>query len=740
LDFVIVTAMEETQQQQAKNALTTRPTLEGVLERIVFFNEENSFTVARLQVPGKKDLVTIVGALPLSTPGETLRLKGQWVVDTKFGQQFRVESCLSVLPATIIGIQKYLGSSLVKGIGPVMAKRIVDKFGLDTFDIIEENPERLTEAEGIGPIRTERITKAWQEQKQIREVMVFLQGHEISPAYAVKIFRAYGDKSVSVVKENPYRLALDISGIGFKTADKVARSMGIDPNSQIRAEAGIIHVLSELVDEGHCYYPYDELKQKVAELLEIDPAILETALAALAREERILIEVLPETKAVYLTPLHVAEANVARRLKTLMASPKQALQIDVEKAIAWVESTSHINLAETQKLALRKTIIGKVVVLTGGPGTGKTTLINSLVKILEKKGQRIVLASPTGRAAKRLSEVTGREAKTIHRLLEFSPKEGGFKRNEDNPLDADLVVIDEASMVDILLMNNLLKAIPLTATLLLVGDVDQLPSVGPGNILKDIIASGSVETIILTAIFRQAQESLIIVNAHRVNGGEFPQLKPQPGQRSDFYFIEKDDPEEVLGVIKELCIKRLPVAFRLNPLDDIQVMTPMHRGTVGVANLNAELQALLNPQGKAITRGGRLFRVNDKVMQIKNNYEKDVFNGDIGALAAIDLEPQKVQVKFEGRMVDYELNDLDDLVLAYAISIHKSQGAEYPVVVVPLLSQHYIMLQRNLLYTAITRAKRLVVLVGSKRAIAIAVRNNKVQRRFTNLAAKLCHG
>ena len=740
MDFVIVTAMEETQHQPAKNPLTARPTLEGVLERIVFFNEENSFTVARLQVPGKKDLVTIVGALSLPTPGETLRLKGQWVVDKKFGQQFRVESCLSVLPATIIGIQKYLGSSLIKGIGPVMAKRIVDKFGLDTFDIIEENPERLTEAEGIGPIRTERITKAWQEQKQIREVMVFLQGHEISPAYAVKIFKAYGDKSVSVVKENPYRLALDISGIGFKTADKVARSMGIDPNSQIRAEAGIIHVLSELVDEGHCYYPYDELKQKVAELLEIDPAILETALAALARGERILIEELPETKAVYLTPLHVAEVNVARRLKTLMASPKQALQIDVEKAIEWVQSTSHINLAETQKLALRKTISGKVVVLTGGPGTGKTTLINSLVRILEKKGQRIVLASPTGRAAKRLSEVTGREAKTIHRLLEFSPKEGGFKRNEDNPLDADLVVIDEASMVDILLMNHLLKAIPLTATLLLVGDVDQLPSVGPGNVLKDIIASGSVETIILTEIFRQAQESLIIVNAHRVNRGEFPQLKPQQGQRSDFYFIEKDDPEEVLGVIKELCIKRLPNAFRLNPLDDIQVMTPMHRGTVGVANLNAELQALLNPQGKAITRGGRLFRVNDKVMQIKNNYEKDVFNGDIGTLAAIDLEEQKVQVKFEGRMVDYELSDLDDLVLAYAISIHKSQGAEYPAVVVPLLSQHYIMLQRNLLYTAITRAKRLVVLVGSKRAIAIAVRNNKVQRRYTNLAAKLCNG
>ena len=730
--------MRDNPSSNALSSLSDRhSTLEGVLERIVFFNEENSFTVARLQVVGKKDLITIVGALPLPTPGETLRLKGQWVVDTKFGQQFRVESCLSVLPATIVGIQKYLGSSLIKGIGPIMARRIVDKFGLETFDIIEDSPERLREAEGIGPIRTERITNAWQEQKEIREVMVFLQGHEVSPAYAVKIYKIYGDKAISVVKENPYRLALDISGIGFKTADKIARSMGIDPNSQIRAEAGIIHVLSELVDEGNVYYPDQELKKKAGELLEVDPAILEMALATLAQQDRIMIEELPEGKAVYLTPLYVAEANVARRLKTLIESTKQPLQLDVEKAIEWVQGINHIELAETQKQAIKKAVTGKVLVLTGGPGTGKTTLVNSLVRILEKKGQRILLASPTGRAAKRLSEVTGKEAKTIHRLLEFSPKEGGFKRNEDNPLDADLVVIDEASMVDTILMNNLLKAVPVTATLLLVGDVDQLPSVGPGNVLKDIIASGCVETVILTEIFRQAQESLIIVNAHRVNRGEFPQLKPQQGQRSDFYYIEKNTPEEVLAVIKELCGKRLPNAFHFSPLDDIQVMTPMHRGTVGVSNLNAELQRLLNPEGKVITRGGRLFRANDKVMQTKNNYEKDVFNGDIGRIVTIDFDEQEVQVKFDDRLVNYELSDLDDLVLAYAISIHKSQGAEYPAVVVPLLSQHYIMLQRNLLYTAITRAKRLVVLVGSKSAIAITVRNNKVQRRYTNLAGRL---
>ena len=618
-----------------------------------------------------------------------------------------------------------------------MAKRIVAKFGLETLDIIEDRNEKLLEVEGIGSIRVERIAKAWQEQREIREVMIFLQGEGVSSTYAVKIYKAYGDRSISVVKENPYRLALDISGIGFKTADKIAQNMGIDPASLIRAEAGIIHVLSELVDEGHVYYPYDELKEKVAELLEVDQEILDTALVTLTEQRRLVIEEHPEHRAVYLTPLHIAEVNVAIRLKTLLNSPKQLPQIDIEKAIEWVHRVNRIELAEMQKEALRKAITSKVMVITGGPGTGKTTLVNSIIKILGKKEQCIALASPTGRAAKRLSEVTGREAKTIHRLLEFSPSEGGFKRNEDNPLDADLVIIDEVSMVDILLMNHLLKAIPTRATLLLVGDADQLPSVGPGNVLKDIIASGQVETIRLTEIFRQAQESLIVVNAHRVNRGEHLQLKTSPGQQANFYFINQEDPGEVVEIIKELCKRRLPSAFHLDPLEDIQVMTPMHKGTVGVANLNTELQNLLNPNGEAVTRGGRLFRVNDKVMQIKNNYEKGTFNGDIGRIVGIDLEEQKLMVKFEDRVIDYDWNELDELVLAYAISIHKSQGSEYPAIVLPLLTQHYIMLQRNLLYTAITRAKRLVVLVGSKRAIAIAIKNNKVQFRYTNLGPKL---
>jgi exodeoxyribonuclease V alpha subunit len=718
-------------------AVSGPTTIEGIVERIVYFSEEDNFTVARLQMAKRHDLVTVVGHIPMPTPGETLRLKGEWTASTKFGEQFRVESCLSVLPSTITGIEKYLGSGLVKGIGPIMAKRLVSRFGVDTLDIIEDSPERLLEVEGIGPIRAERLTKAWREQKEVREVMVFLQGHGVSSTYAVKIYKAYGDRAISIVKENPYRLALDISGIGFKTADRIAQNMGIDPNSQMRAEAGIIHVLSELVDEGHVYYPYDELMGKALSLLKVDEGILHAALTALKEQRRVVVENREDHKAVYLTPLHVAEVNVAKRLKALLKAPRQLFPINVERATEWVQRVNGIELAEMQKEALKKAINGKVLVITGGPGTGKTTLVNSIIRILERKGQRIALASPTGRAAKRLSEVTGREAKTIHRLLEYSPSEGGFKRNEDNPLDADLVIIDEASMVDILLMNHLLKAVPPSATLILLGDIDQLPSVGPGNVLRDIINSGVVDVVRFTEIFRQAQESLIIVNAHRVNRGEFPKTELPEGRRGDFYFVARDEPERVLDAVRKLCCDRIPRAFHLDPVADIQVITPMHKGIVGVANLNSELQKLLNPRGEEITRGGTTFRTGDKVMQIRNNYEKEVFNGDIGTIVSIDTEEKESQVRFEDRLVNYEWSELDELVLAYAISIHKSQGSEYPAVVVPILPQHYVMLQRNLLYTAITRAKKLVMLVGSKRAIAIAVRNNRVQHRYSALSARL---
>jgi exodeoxyribonuclease V alpha subunit len=711
--------------------------IEGILERVTYLNEENNYTVAKLQVKWRKELVTIVGNMLSVNPGETLRLRGEWVTNKRFGEEFRVESGISVLPATLTGIEKYLGSGLVKGIGPIMAKRLVDKFGLATLDIIEQNPQRLFEVEGIGPIRAERISRAWEEQKEIREVMVFLQGYGVNTTYAVKIYKQYGDKAISLVKENPYRLAMDISGIGFKTADRIAQNMGIEPSSPIRAEAGIVYLLSELVDEGHVYYPWEKLRKKAAAELGIPETVLDAALETLKQENKVVIKNEEEVKAVYLTPLHVAEDNTARRLKQLLEFPRQLFPIDVDKAIEWVQQVSQIHLAERQKQAIRKAIESKVLVITGGPGTGKTTLINSLIQILARKRQRILLASPTGRAAKRLSEVTGREAKTIHRLLEYSPSEGGFKRNSENPLEADMVIIDEASMIDVLLMNHLLKAIPPSATLILVGDVDQLPSVGPGNVLRDIIASGAVEVVRLTEIFRQALESSIVVNAHRVNHGEFPQTRSVPGKPQDFYFIPREDPEKVLEIIKEMCLRRIPRAFGFDSLNDIQVMTPIHRGVVGVANLNRELQSLLNPEGEEVVYGSRVFRLGDKVMQIKNNYEKEVFNGDIGKIVRIDREEQQVVVRFEDREVTYDWSELDELTLAYAISVHKSQGSEYPAVVVPILPQHYIMLQRNLLYTTITRAKKLLIIIGTKKAIAIAVKNNKVQERYTSLKERL---
>ncbi|MFH1140402.1 MAG: ATP-dependent RecD-like DNA helicase, partial [Chloroflexota bacterium] len=699
--------------------------------------EEDGFTVARLQTPGRNDLVTIVGNILAATPGETLRLGGEWVVNVKYGEQFRVDSCLSVLPATLTGIQKYLGSGMIRGIGPVLAKRLVEAFALETLDVIDGDADRLQEVEGIGPVRSGRIVAAWEEQKQIREVMVFLQGHGVSSTYAVKIYKRYGNQSVSVVKENPYRLAEDIRGIGFKTADKIARNLGIDPGSQIRAEAGLLYMLSQMVDEGHVYYPQDQLVEKTSKELEIDDEMLLTALEALKVRDQAVVEDMEGQRGVYLKPLHMAEVNAASGLKVLLASPKKPLSIDVEAAIEWAQKTTGVELAELQKEAIRKAIADKVVVITGGPGTGKTTVVNSIIRILEAKKLKILLASPTGRAAKRLSEATGREAKTLHRLMEYSPAEGGFKKDRENPLDGDVLVVDEASMVDILLMNRLLQAVPRHATLVLVGDVDQLPSVGPGSVLKDIIQSGVAATVTLTEIFRQARDSQIIVNAHRVNQGDFPLIRAPESGRSDFYFIEREEPEEALALVKELCARRIPKAFGFHPVQQVQVLTPMHRGTVGVASLNKELQELLNPSAAEVSGMGRTFRVNDKVMQTENNYDKEVFNGDIGAVAGFDLEKGEVTMTFDDRQVAYDQSELDELTLAYAISVHKSQGSEYPAVVLPLLTQHYMMLQRNLLYTAMTRAKKLLVIVGSRKALAIAVKNDKVERRFTGLVQRL---
>ena len=717
--------------------------IKGQIERITFYNEENGYTIAKMKAGGRHDLVTVVGNLLSVSAGEVLKLKGQWKNHPKFGEQFEVASYESIVPATVKGIEKYLGSGLIKGIGPVMARRLVAKFGLETLNVIEAETARLGEVDGIGEKRIDMIRKAWDDQKEIRDVMVFLQGHGVSPAYAAKIYKQYAKESIKIVQGNPYRLATDIFGIGFITADKIAEKLGIARDSQIRAEAGILYVLHQLSDDGHVYYPYEPLIEECKKILGLERDVIVRAFVKIAEDRKIIIEDLnagefkENNKAVYLAKFHVCETGVAARLKGLMRHPKKPRAFDRNKALEWVQKELKIDLAENQKQAVREAIDKKVMVVTGGPGTGKTTIINSIIRIYRKLGQRVLLAAPTGRAAKRMSEATGHEAKTVHRLLEFSPKEGGFKKDENNPLSADLIVIDETSMMDTVLMYQFLKAVPRDATLVLVGDVDQLPSVGAGNVLKDIIDSGSIPTVRLNEIFRQAKESLIVVNAHRVNNGHMPVTDKTGASLQDFYFFQAEEPELALQKIIELCKEKIPRKFGFKPVDDIQVLTPMHRGIIGAANLNAELQKHLNPSTNELIRGGMSLKTGDKVMQIRNNYDKEVFNGDIGRIVKIDREEQELAIDFDGKVVHYEYPELDEIVLAYAVSIHKSQGSEYPAIVMPVLTQHYILLQRNLLYTGITRGKRLVVMVGTKKAVAIAIKNDKPQKRYTLLRERL---
>jgi exodeoxyribonuclease V alpha subunit len=716
-------------------------TIQGLLERISYHNEENDFVVAKLQEKEKKELTTIIGNLSGITPGESLRLTGQWVHNKRFGEQFQVETFEITVPATLLGIQKYLASGLIKGIGPIMSERIVEKFGLHTLGVIEKTPETLSQVEGIGPKRISMIKKAWEEQKEIKEIMIFLQGHGVSAAYSAKIYKQYGDQSIEIVRENPYRLAHDIYGIGFMTADKIAQHLGIDPNSLVRAKAGLIYVLNQLTEEGHVYYPENQLIHKAKEILSVDEEIILLALRELSKEKELFIEDLDSEghlRAVFLAPLYIAETGIAQRLMGLKESPSNIRSIHPEKAIEWVEQKLNIELAQRQEEAVLLAATSKVLIITGGPGTGKTTIITAILRIFQQLRLRVLLAAPTGRAAKRMNEATGWEAKTIHRLLEYSPHKGGFKKDQDDPLEADVLIIDETSMVDILLMYHLLKAIPSYTHLILVGDVDQLPSVGPGNVLKDIIRSGKFTVVRLTEIFRQAQESAIVVNAHKVNQGQFPFLeKTDKPEKTDFQFIQEEDPEKILQNILDLCAERIPRQFRFHPLREIQVLTPMHKGTIGVANLNIELQKRLNPNPSGITRGAWNLRIGDKVMQIVNNYDKDVFNGDIGWITKIDPEEREVAIDFDGRTISYDYSDLNEIVLAYAISVHKSQGSEYPVVILPVTTQHYMLLQRNLIYTGITRAKKLVILIGTKKALAIAIRNNKPQRRYTLLSERL---
>jgi exodeoxyribonuclease V alpha subunit len=716
--------------------------LQGTVERITYVNEETQYVVARLDVPGSRDLATIVGNLPSLTPGETLRLQGTWTHHKKFGHQFLVERYETVVPATVTGIQRYLGSGLIKGIGPVFAARLVDAFGLDTLRVIEEEPARLREVEGIGPLRLRRITAAWAEQKEIREVMLFLQGHGVSSAYAVKIFKAYGQAAIPTVKTNPYRLARDIYGIGFKTADRIARNLGC-PAIPAPRPGGNHPRAARAGGRGHVYGPEGDLLREAEAALEIPPDLLAKAIADLSRDGEVVVEDLPEGgRAIFLKPLHAAEVQVARRLSDLLRAPRVPVQIDAEKALTWVEGVTRLRLATQQREAIRMALCQKALVVTGGPGTGKTTILRCIIRILEKKGLRMHLASPTGRAAKRMAEATGRDAATIHRLLEWSPGAGGFQRNAERPLETDLVIVDEASMIDIVLMNSLLRAIPLVATLLLVGDADQLPSVGPGSVLKDILDSGRVPAVRLTEIFRQAEQSRIVGNAHRINRGEFPDLsRPPRGQESDFHFLPEEDAERLQQLIVDLASRRLPARYGLDPLEDIQVLSPMHRGVIGAVQLNAALQTSLNPARSGameVMRGGRVFRAGDRVMQVRNNYDKEVFNGDIGRIARIDTQEQEAVVRVDGRPVTYDFSELDELTLAYAATVHKSQGSEYPAVILPMHTTHYPMLQRNLLYTAVTRAKRLLVVVGMKKALAMAVRNNATIRRASRLAGRLC--
>jgi exodeoxyribonuclease V alpha subunit len=718
--------------------------LQGQIERITYTNEENGFTIAKVKVKGRRDLVTVVGNLMAPTPGEILQMQGEWGNHPKFGEQFRVVHYKSLVPASVAGIEKYLGSGLIKGIGPIMAKRIVKAFGKETLDVIEEEIEKLTEVEGIGKKRVEMIRKAWADQKEIRQVMLFLQSHGVSSGYATKIFKTYGNDAIEVVQENPYRLATDIFGIGFLTADRIAEKLGFARDSELRAEAGILYVLYQLADEGHVYYPLDLLLRKCQKILEVEQEILLRALDTLRAEEKIVLEDLKENKettaghrAVYLAKFHLSETNNAARLKALINAPKAIRPIDPGKALAWVQQQLDITLAAQQVDAVKCALTDKVVVITGGPGTGKTTIINAILKIFARAGVKFLLTAPTGRAAKRMSEATGHEAKTIHRLLEYSFQKGGFQKDDKTPLKCDLLVVDEASMIDTILMHHLLKAVPPGATLILVGDVNQLPSVGAGAVLQDIIASRAVPVMELNEIFRQARESLIIVNAHKINQGLMPTLKASGHKLADFYFIEQEDPEKVLGIILDLVKDRIPSRFGFDPIDDIQVLTPMHKGVVGAGNLNQELQQALTPGPDSLTRGGRNFRLHDKVMQIRNNYEKEVFNGDLGRILRIDPESQEMVIDFDGRKVPYDYADLDEVVLAYAISIHKSQGSEYPAVVIPILTQHYVLLQRNLIYTGVTRGRKLVVLVGTRKALAMGIKNDKTKRRYTFLRKRL---
>jgi exodeoxyribonuclease V alpha subunit len=705
----------------------------GLVERVTYHNPDNGFCVLRVRIRGRRALDTIVGHAATIAAGEFVHASGEWVNDREHGLQFKADFLRTAAPTTREGIEKYLASGMIKGIGSVYARRLVEAFGERVFEVIDNEPDRLREVDGIGPVRARRVVASWAEQKVVREIMIFLHSHGVGTTRAVRIFKTYGADAIRVISENPYRLARDIRGIGFLSADAIAFKLGIEKTALIRARAGIGYALTEATGEGHCGLPLDVLVSTAEKLLDIPQPRIAEALALELAAGDVIEDTVDGRRCVFLAALHQAEQAIAAALRAIATGRTPWPGIDAGKALPWVESKTGLTLAPSQKDALRLALTSKAIVITGGPGVGKTTLLNALLLILRAKGTRLALCAPTGRAAKRLSETTGLEAKTIHRLLEVDPLRGAFRRGERHPLECDLLVVDETSMVDVPLMASLLRAVPLRAAAVLVGDVDQLPSVGPGQVLADVIASGAIPVVRLTEVFRQAAESRIVTNAHRINQGLMPEL-PSEGEASDFYFVKAETPDDgvarVLAVVKE----RIPRRFGLDMVRDIQVLCPMNRGGLGAHALNVELQKALNPAREPrVERFGWTYCVGDKVMQTENDYDKEVYNGDLGVVSRIDTEESEMAVDFDGRAVIYDFSELDELTLAYAVTIHKSQGSEYPAVVIPLTTQHYPMLERHLVYTGVTRGKTLVVLVGQPKALAIAVKGAQTRRRWSRL-------
>lgn len=710
--------------------------LRCVVERITYQNEENGYTIIKCRAKNYTDLVTVIGSMAEVHVGSVLSIEGFWKVDPKYGRQFTIQSYEETLPATVYGIEKYLGSGLIKGVGPKFANRIVQKFGTETLNVIEETPELLIEVDGIGKLRVERIKKGWADQKEIKNIMLFLQGHEVSTSHATKIYKTYGNDSLKIVQENPYKLADDIWGIGFKTADQIAEKMGFGHEKFMRLRSGIMYTLNKLSEDGHCFATREQLLKKGAELLEVEENLLVMTLDEMVKQKDVIVEKTQSSdvkEAIYLPSFYFSEVGTAKRLKVIFDT-QRSFKINTENLISNIEQRNRMHYDDIQREAILAAVQHKILILTGGPGTGKTTTTLGIITAFRAAGARILLAAPTGRAAKRLSETTHMEAKTIHRLLETKPPEG-YQKNEEDQLDGDVLIVDECSMIDIILMYNLLKAVPDSMSLIFVGDVDQLPSVGAGNVLSDMIKSRRIPVVKLERIFRQAQGSRIIMNAHRINKGE--SLDMRGGKESDFFFASQATPEEAADLIVKYVSENLPRYYNADRIRDIQVLTPMQRGVVGSVNLNQLLQEALNKTQILLRRGGTEYRLHDKVMQIRNDYDKEVYNDDIGFISSVDMEERELKVDFEGREVKYDVTELDEIVLAYACTIHKSQGSEYPIVVMPFMMSHYVMLQRNLLYTGVTRAKKILVMVGEKKAVSMAIRNNKAIERNTMLSERL---